>query len=192
MFSIHGKGYWINETLEGHCFDDRLCDALGRFLIYRDVNTVVDLGCGPGWYVRGLKDRGLTVEGFDGNPHTEEITAEMLDDGTCCKVLDLTEPLKLEKSFDYVVSLEVGEHIPVEFEQVLIDNITRHANKGIILSWAVEGQGGDGHVNCRNNDYIIKKLRDKGFEEDLFAKRYLRRCASLPWMKNTIMAFIPC
>lgn len=191
MFTIHGKGYWINETLEGHCFDYTLCDALGRLLIYRDISTVIDLGCGPGWYVRGLKDRGLQVDGYDGNPYTEEITSEMMEDGTYCKVADLTEPLYLNTSFDYVISLEVGEHIPVEFEQVLIDNLTRHANKGIILSWAVEGQRGDGHVNCRNNDYIIQKIREKGFEEDLFAKRYLRRCASLSWMKNTIMAFVP-
>lgn len=191
MFSIHQKGFWENETIEGHCFDGALCDVLGRLLLYRGVNTVVDLGCGPGWYVRGFRDRGLYAEGYDGNPHTHAISAELLGNDNPCRVCDLSAPLHLGKRFDYVVSLEVGEHIPQEYEQVFLENVTRHAIRGVVISWAIEGQGGDGHVNCRNNEYVIGKMIELGFREDLPAKRYLRRYASLSWMKNTLLAFVP-
>jgi len=65
-----------------------------------------------------------------------------------------------------VYSVEVGEHIPKEFEDVFINNLVWAAEKGIVLTWAHIGQGGDGHVNCQNRDYIIKKFKDRGFEID--------------------------
>lgn len=52
-------------------------------------------------------------------------------------------------------SFEVGEHILAEFENNFIKNIADNARKGIIMSWALVGQGGYKHVNERNNDYII-------------------------------------
>ncbi|WP_245562228.1 hypothetical protein [Niabella aurantiaca] len=57
------------------------------------------------------------------------------------------------------------------------------------MSWAIEGQGGDGHVNCRNNDYIIKEMRQRGFVEFEDAKLFLRSMASYSWFKNSLMVF---
>ena len=55
---------------------------------------------------------------------------------------------------DAVLSLEVGEHIPEDYEDIYLENLDRHADKIIILSWAVPEQGGFGHVNERDNGYI--------------------------------------
>ena len=35
----------------------------------------------------------------------------------------------------------------------------RHNSRGIVLSWALEGQGGASHVNERNNDYVKASVR---------------------------------
>lgn len=87
------------------------------------------------------------------------------------------------------MSLEVGEHIPKEYEHILIDNICNAAEHGVILSWAIKGQGGAGHVNCQNNAYIIDVMRGKGFAYDTDASSTLRKNATLSWFKNTVMVF---
>jgi hypothetical protein len=88
-----------------------------------------------------------------------------------------------------VFCLEVGEHIPVQYEQTFIDNVCRAAKNDIVLSWAIIGQGGDGHVNCRNNDYVINQMAIRGFTIDIGKSNQLRNCANLFWFKNTVMYF---
>ena len=41
-----------------------------------------------------------------------------------------------------VMSLEVGEHIPADYEAIFLDNLARHAKEGVLLSWARPNQGG--------------------------------------------------
>jgi len=53
--------------------------------------------------------------------------------------LDLTLPQYGLPLYDWVISLEVAEHIPAESEAVFLDNIVRHAREGVVLSWAVPG-----------------------------------------------------
>ncbi|CAG5124210.1 unnamed protein product, partial [Candidula unifasciata] len=53
------------------------------------------------------------------------------------KFLDLTAPQYGLPAYDWVVSVEVGEHIPAKFEDIYLDNLARHAKEGIVLSWAV-------------------------------------------------------
>ena len=36
-----------------------------------------------------------------------------------------------------------------------MDNLVRLSTKGIVLTWAVKGQGGHEHINTQNNDYVI-------------------------------------
>jgi hypothetical protein len=101
----------------------------------------------------------------------------------------LTEELEAEEPFDMVISLEVGEHIPERWESIYIDNLTRNARSYILMSWAVEGQPGDGHVNGRSNEYVINQMKSRGYTINWPVSRYLRKSASLWWFKNTIMLF---
>ena len=59
------------------------------------------------------------------------------------KFLDLTLPQYWLPRYDWVLSLEVLEHIPSDFETTVLDNIDRAAGHGVVLSWAVPGQGVD-------------------------------------------------
>ena len=105
-----------------------------------------------------------------------------------CDVMDFSQSVNIGK-FDLVLSLEVGEHIPVEYEQTFIDNLCRHSQRSILISWAVEGQPGTGHVNCRNNDYIISEMKKRDFIFDEDISQYFRDNSYLPWFKNTLMYF---
>ncbi len=83
----------------------------------------------------------------------------------------------------------MGEHLPVQYETVFIENLHRNNTKGIVLSWAIEGQGGHGHVNERNNEYVRGRFEALGYTSDPVAEFYLRQHAALGWFKNTIMVF---
>lgn len=182
-FKIDEKGFWYCENEEGHCFDSFLCRELELILHEVEAQSIVDFGCGPGRYVKSFIKSNLNCIGYDGNPNTPDYT------GGICQVLDLSENFNLHKKFDCVISLEVGEHIPKKYEQIFIDNITRHTEDLLIISWAVPGQGGDGHVNCQTNQYIIEELQSRGFTIDLALTNRIRNASSLSWFKNTLLVF---
>lgn len=180
---INSRGFWENGNCSGHVYDLSLNDELLEFLNENKVMSVVDFGCGMGDYALNINST-INCDAYDGNPNTVELTKGL------GKVLDLSIPFDLNKRYDCVISLEVGEHIPKEYEEVFINNITKHANDLLILSWAVLGQGGDGHVNCQDNDYIINQIKDKGFSFDEASSNRLRNSATVaPWFRNTILVF---
>jgi hypothetical protein len=179
---IHEHGFWLLEE-PGHVFDEPVAKAITEYLKKEDAKTCVDMGAGDGSYVKYFNACGIVTDGYDGNPHSPALSDNLV------KVADLSQPVNLEKTYDWVLSLEVGEHIPAQYEAAFIDNLDRHNTKGIILSWAVEGQGGYGHFNCRNNDYIKKVMASHGYVNDVDAENAIRSVAVLSWFKNTIMVF---
>lgn len=182
---INEKGFWENETGVGHAHDERLSRAILQLIKREHVDTLVDFGCGKADYVKLFLRHGIYCEAYDGNPHTYELSNGL------GSVLDLSQHVDLDEGFDCVMSLEVGEHIPAEFEQTFIGNLCRHSYRPglIIISWAIPGQDGDGHVNCQPNEYIIEQMLSRGYELDEVVTEKLRKAASLPWFKNTIMVF---
>ncbi len=182
-FEISEKGYWIGDVPECHVHDLPLAYAVGDFLSEEMAESVVDFGCGMGEYVRHFQNMGFDAEGYDGNPNTPELTEGR------GQIQDLSAPFDLERKFDWVMSLEVGEHLPHQYERIFMENLMRHANRGIILSWAVKNQGGTGHFNEQDNDYIKSVFALYGYTNDVQAENVLRREASVGWFKNTIMVF---
>lgn len=181
---IHEHGYWIGtDIMCEHQFDRQLANALSDFFKQEKAKTVVDFGCGPGEYVKVLRKNNFDCIGYDGNPDTFTIS------GGVAHVIDLSQVFDLKKHFDWVLSLEVAEHLPKEYEKAFLENIHKHNTKGIVLSWAVKGQGGFGHFNEQDNDYVKKIMAEYGYENDVEAENYLRKLSFLPWFKNTIMVF---
>lgn len=182
-FKINERGYWESTDNTGHAYDAYLNQSIINLLKKENIKTLVDFGCGMADYVKNFTKNGLMCEAYDGNPNTPELTSGI------GSVLDLSKSINLNKKFDCVMSLEVGEHIPKEYEEIFIDNLCSHTNKMIILSWAVVGQNGDGHFNCQNNDYVIDKMKEKGFDIDWVESNNLRNRTIWPWFRNTIMIF---
>lgn len=179
-------GYWNEEeAATGHDFSYRLAKFIGE---YFDKDTPVnDFGCGKGEYLRYLHDIGFkSLCGYEG------VVLEGRDFYTV-KPQDLAVPFSLTLSQGNTISLEVGEHIPKEFEHVFIDNICNNTRKGGIafISWAIPGQAGYGHVNCQHNIYIIEQFRQRGFtlllEDTLNARASVEE--RFGYFRNTIMVF---
>jgi len=106
------------------------------------------------------------------------------------KFLDLTLPQYWLPRYDWVLSFEVLEHIPAKYETIVLDNIDRAAGHGVVLSWAVPGQGGFHHVNNKSPAYVNQTMFDRGFRWDVETSIALRKKARLAWLRNNIMVFI--
>ena len=126
------------------CVDPPACRAPPTFL------SVNDFGAGVGQYGHALLsiDPRHRWRGYDGAGNVAKVTERFVG------YLDLTTPLSLPRA-DWVMSLEVGEHVPNEHEQMLVRNLHAHNCRGVLLSWAYPGKWGVGHVNNHGSGYVI-------------------------------------
>ena len=183
MTDINKHGWWYNIDEEDHKFDVALSRSLTQFFQNEKANSVVDFGCGRGMYAQMFHQQGLNVNCYDGSPDTHDVTNGL------CNILDLAADFNLNRKYDWVLSLEVGEHIPEEYCHIFVRNLIKHCEKGIILSWAVRGQDGKGHVNCMDNAEIKELFEKLGFINDIEIENRFRQVAEYYWFKNTIMVF---
>jgi len=160
-----------------HVHDKALIAHLSTFFEGKNVGS---FGEGPGSYKSLLLATGKlkSYTGYDGSPYASENS-----DGEV-EFLDLTIDAFNLPAFDWILSLEVAEHIPAEFESKFLSNIVRHAKEGIVMSWAKPGQGGLHHVNNRALTYIISTMDSLGFRHDPDASKAIQAACSVGWLRD--------
>jgi 2-polyprenyl-3-methyl-5-hydroxy-6-metoxy-1,4-benzoquinol methylase len=137
--------FW-NLTLEA------IIDAFG-------ILTAADFGCGLGVDVQMMIESGLDVYGVDG---TEELRESVLFAPERYIVRDLTLPIKLP--VDLVWCREVAEHIPEEYAERLVDNVSTNAKQAIYFTAAPPGQVGYQHVNLKPQSYWLTMFFARGWK----------------------------
>lgn len=180
---IHPRGYWQADDIN-HYYDESFSIELNS--IVSKYSSIVDFGCGNAGYAKYIynNNKDTVVDAFDGNPNVKSLT------GGFGKVLDLSWPFDLKRHYDVVICLEVAEHIPKKYEDIFLKNIINHCGKLLILSWANVGQGGKGHVNEQDEQYVVNKISDRNFTLATDLTYNLRKSATIcKWFKNTIMVF---
>lgn len=157
----------------GHIYNDEFFDYIdagarssARRLIrlvqpWLDVGSVVDMGSGRGvwlaqWQAAGVHD----VLAVDGD-YVERASLAVPE--AQFLAADLTKPVTLKRRFDLAQSLEVGEHLPEQAAETLVDSLTSASDR-VLFSAAVTGQGGEFHIN----------EKPLSFWQDLFAERGYR------------------
>ena len=160
--------------------------ALTSILKQQNITSVTDLGCGTGGYVKIVSDSNIKAQGFDGNPATKTLD---VSGGLCVWPVDLTEE-KFWETTDAAISIEVAEHIPAEFESAFLDNVVQSARRLVVLSWAVPGQGGEGHVNGQTALEVVQKMKRRGWETSENLTNILKTAAETPWLKQNIQCFL--
>ena len=153
----------------------RLLKVCHNPLDCRDVHflSLNDFGAGVGQYGRALLalDSRYRYRGYDGAGNVLEVSDRFTN------YFDLTVPLSLPRA-DWVMSLEVGEHIPSRFEATVIRNLHAHNCRGIILSWAYLGKKGVGHVNNHGSRYLVQLFDELGYNFNATATKRLRESRS--------------
>lgn len=164
--------------------------------------SVLDLGAGSGQFGYCFnhsdcaKDLGVIWEGFDGAPNVEEYTAN----ARATQVFELPQvryanlaqivPGLLPVS-DWVMSLEVGEHVPPADTVNYVANLHATNRQGIILSWSVKGQGGYHHINNHDNAEVTCLFEKLGYQYDhTWSERGRETCTNQStWFIHTFMVF---
>ena len=177
---ITSSGAWRGRSKQYH--DDKLSISIIHILKNKKALSCFDFGCGDGFYSKTIIDNNIPCIGYDGNISL----LEHADNNCVLKIMDLTTPHN--DISDWILCLEVGEHIPKEYEKTFIYNLKNCCVSGLIISWAIPNQGGIGHVNEQSNEYV-KKILTPEFEIDIESTNYLRSNSTLRWFKNTIMVF---
>jgi len=121
---------------------------------------VIDVGCGLGTWLSVFKECGVEdIWGVDGHwvdKEWLEIPEERF------LPFDLRKPFRMDRQFDLVVSLEVGEHLPSECAEIFVDSLIR-LGPVILFSAAIPFQGGTHHINEQWPEYWVEYFQEKGY-----------------------------
>ena len=143
-----------------HLHSPKLAEWLAWFL--PKDNIVRDFGCGKGTYIAYLQKNDFRVRGYEGTKGIDQIA-------DCDAIIerDITKPMffrKEESETGSVLCFEVLEHLlPGDQEEAALQNINNFCDQWLVISWAIIGQGGHGHNNCRNVDYVVPRIEAFGF-----------------------------
>jgi len=149
--------------------------------------SVLDLGCGLGGYLRVFKELGVQdVLGIDGFEPRGLFLC-----GNDYMNYDLSEPLTLNKTFSLVMCIEVVEHIEERYERIVMENMLRHAQNLILFSAARPSQPGRNHVNCRPLQYWIKLWEEYGWVPSPFESLAFRSLATFFWLRRNPVILRP-
>ena len=175
---IKETGYWTSDDTEAiHVHDPSLANWILNYLQNDKDKQLIDFGCGFGDYLKNLHNNGFTnLHGFEGE--VRKGSPKFI------KNWDLSNPIKNYKNYDHLKNNA--------YNTICLDNITSLTTNKIILSWAIIGQLGDGHVNCMNNDEVISKMNELGFdylEDDSVSARNSVSPRIASWFLKTIMIF---
>ena len=204
--SVKGAWTYTKAMIEKHHvgFDS----GIGHQLLdlFPSGTTLTDIGAGVGQLGGWLEDHGSDVQwsGYDGGCNVQDFIGETVklksNKGPAlepfvipkvCYVDASNSSLmkKLQKT-SWVVSIEVGEHIPKSKESEFLDNLAYLAKVGLIISWAVPGQGGHRHVNEQPSNYIIDEMGKRNFLYQATFTDVLRRSTTINcYLEETLLVF---
>jgi len=134
------------------------------FDFYRP-QSVVDIGCGEGAWLRVAEDNGVAdILGIDG---TYVDCARLLIQQHQFQACDLKARIQLPRRFDLAISLEVAEHLPNDRSTSFVADLCQLSDV-VLFSAAMPYQGGTDHVNeqwlefwailFRKNNYVAYDL----------------------------------
>jgi SAM-dependent methyltransferase len=124
------------------------------------VRSVCDVGCGVGTWLRCWLENGIEdVLGIDGD-YVDR--SQLMIPAEKFRSADLRLPVRCDRRFDLVSSLEVAEHIPQERAAGFVADLTALAPV-VLFSAAIPGQGGTDHINERWQDHWAGLFNRAGF-----------------------------
>lgn len=139
--------------------------------------SVVDIGCGTGSWLKVFKDLGKRVQGVDQDRVPE---SQLLISSEEFFVHDLRQDFSWFERYDVALSLEVAEHLPPGCASAFVQNLTRLSDV-VVFSAAVPFQGGTEHLNEQWPDYWIALFDQQGYIMLDALRPAIWGLKSIPW-----------
>ena len=112
--------------------------------------SVVDVGCGVGLITKTFLQFGAEqVLGIDGD-YIDRSSLQI--DPRFFVPHDLTKPFESDRRYDLAISLEVAEHLDIEYAEQFVRTLCGLSDV-IVFSAAIPGQGGVQHINEQPQSY---------------------------------------
>jgi SAM-dependent methyltransferase len=122
--------------------------------------SIVDVGCGVGTWLKAAAELGVRdLAGLDGAYVDSSLLQIPLEQFTA---VDLTQPFRVERTFDVALSLEVAEHLPEASATSFVESLTRLAPV-VLFSAAIPRQMGAHHVNEQWQTWWVERFARAGF-----------------------------
>lgn len=188
-----GAGSFSMTSCSGHyVMDWGLAAAIAQLWVYKHGTENIDileLGAGCGCYTEYLQWLGFRVRAYDGVPNIAKLSGGLVVQA------DLSKPQKFSPA-DWVLTLEVAEHILPEDTGTFLANIVQPAKHGIVLSWAIprhSTEKNSPHVNEKPNKKVVLLMQKLGMHLDETATQRLRSVSGAfccPYFRTTTMVFV--
>jgi SAM-dependent methyltransferase len=180
---------WFAERKEGVWYGD-IQHFCGVIWAQFEPQSVADVGCGPGVYLKCLQQLGAeSVLGLEGakNALKHAVIPNIVQH-------DLREPFQHSRHYDLVMCIEVAEHIHNIHSDVLVDTIAGLCKRDghIIFTAAPPGQGGFHHINLQPREFWVKRFAQRGFSYSARLSTKLREQLDLKhlhWIERNLMIF---
>lgn len=197
-------GQWCVRGLFGYVYDHGLAEGICYLCGLLGVRNVIDLGCGPGYYVRALRGARIAARGYDGNPNVAGQSAVVLGKTQFpCEKIDLHRGIEAECVTEMTMLLDVGEYIPERYSNVVFDNVCRLSSKYAIVCWKDEeaaradgksvdplADGSPRPQTLLSCEAVRRRMQERGFSLDALGTELLRVSSQLAIHSGNIQFFI--
>lgn len=166
---LYTKNFYLQKQGWTHDSADIVISELFKII---SPKSVIDVGCGIGTWLAACVNNGIDdVLGVDGD-YVEKAMLEIPEHQFLSH--DLATDLKIERTFDLAISLEVAEHLHENRAKSFVDTLTQAAPI-VLFSAAIPYQGGVHHVNEQWQDYWYNLFIQKDYlPSDILRKRIWR------------------
>lgn len=155
---------------------------------YLQPESVLDVGCGRGTWLKACKEMGSgTLVGYDG-PWNDQ--SQMVDADIVFRAVDLNERFNPVEKFDLAMSLEVAEHLEAKYADRFVESIAASADC-VLFGAALVGQGGCNHINEQMPSYWAHRFRRLDFVAfDLFRPAFWGDAEVCFWYRQNTFLYL--
>jgi SAM-dependent methyltransferase len=187
------SSYIYNDEFYSRLHDDSLAESskiiFELLLTYITVESVIDVGCGTGVYLKYFYDKGIEVKGVDGAWVPDEYLAIPKDKFFIAA--DLNKKFTINQKFDLAISIELAEHLKPQRAESFVKDLTRLSDI-VLFSAAIPMQGGRAHINEKFPEYWADKFYRLGyFPIDLIRPHiWMDERVKQFWLKQNLILYV--
>ncbi|HEX4959071.1 MAG TPA: class I SAM-dependent methyltransferase [Lacibacter sp.] len=154
-------------------------------------DSVVDIGCGTGNFLKVFKEEGIpVVKGYDGAWVNRDLLKKNGIENNEFEEADFERFKDAPQKYDLALCLEVAEHLKPEAADQFIRALTTYSDV-IVFSAAIPSQGGQNHLNEQWPSYWGAIFEQQGFRMyDIVRSMVWNNSGVNYWYKQNAFVYI--